>query len=98
MQYIPTVIQAVAGNDYKVYVYFDDGKITVLDMRSNLNKGVFRSLADQTVFRKSLTIMNGTVAWDLTGKHDPADCIDIDPVMVYEMPTVSENEFINFVI
>ncbi len=34
-------------------------------------------------FRKSLTVMNGTVAFDVEGNMDPCDCVDIAPEEIY---------------
>lgn len=38
MEYFPEVIQVIPTEDYKVYVYFDDGSIKLL------NQGVFREV------------------------------------------------------
>ena len=35
-------------------------------------------------------ILNDTVAWNLSGKHDPTDCIDVDPFAVAECEIVSD--------
>ena len=32
--------------------------------------------------------MNQAVAWDVTGTHDRASCIDLDPVEMYETARV----------
>ena len=34
--------------------------------------------------------MNSTLAWDLSGRFDPTDCIDIDPFTVYESQSVKD--------
>ncbi|WP_066456723.1 DUF2442 domain-containing protein [Anaerotruncus rubiinfantis] len=94
VDYIPVVIQAVASDDYKVYAYFDDGSIKCLDMSERLDKEIFLPLRDIGVFKNTLTVLNDTVAWDLTGRHDPADCIDIDPLTVYEQPEAREVDFL----
>lgn len=93
MNYFPRVVQAVSDQEYCVYAYFDDGLIKCLDMRPMLGKGVFKQLLDIALFRSTLTVLNDTVAWDLSGRRDPTDCIDIDPFTVYEQPTVEENSF-----
>lgn len=95
--YMPTVCQAIAANGYTVYAYFTDGRITKLDMTDKLNKEVFKPLRDVETFTKRLTVMNDTVAWDLSGKHDPSDCIDIDPITLYELPAIKESEIIPLV-
>ena len=88
--HIPRIVQAVPGEQYTVYCYFDDGKITVMDMAPFVGSGVFAPLADPGVFSGALTVLGGTVAWDLSGRRDPADCIDIDPVTLYEQPAASD--------
>jgi len=94
MDYFPSVVQAVAADNYKVYVYFIDGAIRCVDMKPTIDKGgVFTPLQDEKVFRNTLTVMNDTVAWDLSGKHDPGDCIDIDPCTIYKSPPSREPSF-----
>jgi hypothetical protein len=89
---IPKVVQAVAGNDFTVYAYFLDGTIRLLDTKPLLEKGgVFAPLRDEETFRNCLTVMNGTVAWDLEGTRDPCACVDLDPCELYETcPSVSD--------
>lgn len=41
--------------------------------------GVFERLADDSFFEEALTVLNDTVAWDVSGHYDPITCIDIDP-------------------
>ena len=33
--------------------------------------------------------MNGTLAWDISGKMDETDCIDIDPFTLYELNAIN---------
>ncbi len=90
-EYFPTVVQAVAGSGRCVYAYFTDGSIHRYDVRPHIEKGgVFAPLADETVFSERLTVLNDTVAWDLTGRRDPKNCIDLDPFTVYQSPAVSD--------
>ncbi len=91
MEYYPIVVQAVAGPNRTVYAYFSDGHIKQFDMKPLITSGgVFKALEDDSVFKGKLTVMNGTVAWDISGKRDPANCIDIDPFTVYESTDVSD--------
>ena len=70
----------------------NDGNIRLVDVRPFIQKGgVFASLEDEAVFRERLTVLNDTVAWDMSGNHDPADCIDIDPFTIQEMPCAEAN-------
>ena len=38
--------------------------------------------------------MNDTLAWDLTGKNDPSECIDIDPDYLYSLERRERRESI----
>lgn len=77
------VVQVKPNSDFTVYVYFDDGHIKLFDMTAYLNKGVFQQISDLDSFLKKCTVMNGTLAWDLSGKFDPTQCLDIDPETIY---------------
>ncbi|GAH20623.1 unnamed protein product [marine sediment metagenome] len=81
---IHSVIQVLPQKDYTVYVYFDDGKIKLYDMRPFIGKGIFQKLSDIDDFMRKCTVMNNTLAWDVKGNYDPYKCIDIDPVQIYE--------------
>ncbi len=82
---MPQVVQAIPADNHQVYAYFSDGSIRLVDVKPLIAKGgVFAPLADESTFRDSITVMNHTVAWDLSGTRDTARCIDIDPVSMYE--------------
>jgi hypothetical protein len=78
-----TVVQVRPTCDFKVYVYFADGKIKLYDMISVVGKGVFKPLASIDFFIDKCTVLNDTLAWDVTGTFDPSNCIDIAPETVY---------------
>ncbi len=81
MKYFPEVVQAIADEDKIVFTYFSDGRITQFDMKPLIEKGdIFKKLEDNNFFSNRPTVMNGTAAWDLSGHHDPTNCIDIDPL------------------
>ena len=40
-------------------------------------------------FKNTCTVMNGTLAWDISGKMDESDCIDIDPFTLYELKAIN---------
>lgn len=85
MEYDPVVVQAVAGEDYKVYAYFSDGTIHLADIEPLINRGgVFSVLKESGFFHDRLTVMNGAVAWDLSGTRDETKCIDLDPYEMYD--------------
>lgn len=82
---IPQVVQVLAGENFTVYVYFLDGAIRLLDAKPLLKQGgVFSPLRDEVTFRNNLTVMNGTVAWDLEGTRNASACIDLDPCELYD--------------
>lgn len=80
----PALIQVHADEekDYAIVCLFVDGKVTRYDMKDRLT-GVFEPLKDKELFRSSLTILDNTAAWDLTGKRDETQCLTIDPWTLY---------------
>ena len=89
--FYPEVFQAVAGDDYTVYAYMNDGAMRRFDVKPFLEKGgIFEPLRDKEIFQKALTVIGNTIAWDLTGDRDECDCIDIDPFLVYDSPVVQD--------
>lgn len=81
---LKTVIQVKPRDDFKVYVYFDDGKIKLYDMKPLIEKGgVFQKISQTGEFMSQCTVMNGTLAWDISGRFDESNCIDIDPETIY---------------
>lgn len=90
----PAVVQAVAGEDYTVYAYMADGTIKQYDAKPLISKGgIFEKLRDKDFFTERLTVLNDTVAWDMSGNCDPAECIDIDPFTIESCADVTERFF-----
>lgn len=88
--FIPDVVQAVPGDDLTVYAYLNDGTVRLIDMKPLVEKGnIFEKLWDREFF-ESVTVMNNTVAWDLSGVRDPYNCIDLDPCMIGECQIVAD--------
>jgi hypothetical protein len=52
------VIQVYPTEDYKVYLYFTDGKIKLFDAKDLLDKGIFKKLKSEENFRKTCTALN----------------------------------------
>lgn len=87
----PVVVQAVAGDDYTVFAYLNDGTIRKVFVKNLIEQGgVFEKLKNPEFFRNALTVMNDTVAWDLSGHFDPTNCIDLDPFMIAECEVVAD--------
>lgn len=90
MEFIPEVFQAVPGDNFTVYAYMNDGSVRMLDMKPIIAQGgIFEKLKDIDFFN-SVTVMNNTVAWDLSGVRDPYNCIDIDPCGIAECPVIAD--------
>jgi nicotinic acid phosphoribosyltransferase len=82
--YFPKVLQAVPTGNYEVYAYFNDGSVRLVDMKPFIKTDtVFEPLEDLSVFKNKLTVLNDTVAWDLSGIRNPRDCIDLDPETIF---------------
>ncbi len=77
------IIQVIPTYDFKVYCYFSDDKIKLFDVTPFLNKGVFSQISNSLDFVNKCCVMNGTLSWDLSGKFDPTNCLDIDPETIY---------------
>lgn len=86
----PKIVQVVPTEEYTVYVYFEDGKIVCYDVKPLLEKEVFAALKETAFFMNACTIMNDTLAWDMSGNRDNSKCIDIDPDTLYELDAVKE--------
>ena len=95
--YMPEVLQVIAapGAGYRILLYFDDGSIHQFDAAPLLDQPVFRPLRDRALFRRALTVLNGTAAWDLAGTRDETRCIDLDPLVLYRTtPEIDEPAWI----
>lgn len=87
----PQVVQSVAGENFTVYAYMTDGTVRLYDAKPLIKRGgLFEKIADEAFFREKLTVMNDTIAWDITGNMDAEGCIDIDPFTIADCPEVSD--------
>ena len=66
------------------YIYFSVGKVKLYDVLPLLEKGVFQKLQDKDFYLNRRTVLNKTLAWDVTGDYNLYNCIDLDPVVLYE--------------
>lgn len=88
-EYFPTVVQVIPLDNFHVQVFFDDGKIVEYDATKDLQTELFEPLRDIEKFKDTCTVMNDTLAWDLSGNRDESNCIDIDPFMLYELDSIN---------
>lgn len=78
------VVQVIPSEDFHVYIYFSDGRVKLYDVTPLLDKGVLKKIVSPDVFINSCTVLNNTLAWDLSGNYDPYNCIDLDPEVLYQ--------------
>ncbi|MDR1495333.1 MAG: DUF2442 domain-containing protein [Clostridiales Family XIII bacterium] len=91
MELYPEILQVLPTDDYIIYAYMNDGSVRKYDVRPLIEKGgVFAPLADINVFKATATVMNNTAAWDISGRRDEWDCIDIDPYTIAKAPAVAD--------
>ena len=90
MDFTPDIVQVVPYDDYTVSVNFCDGKIVSYDVKPKLGIGVFSLLEDIDLFKERCTIMNNTLAWDVSGDGDVSKCIDIDPDYLYSLDCIED--------
>ena len=84
----PKLYQVYPTDDYKVYLYYDNGEIRLYDCTWIQTKaGVFKEIHDINIFKELCTVMNGTLAFDISRRRDPYNCIDICPDTIYEDST-----------
>ncbi|HCM24997.1 MAG: hypothetical protein A2Z99_02945 [Treponema sp. GWB1_62_6] len=77
------IVQVLPLENFDLILYFVDGRIKKYNISHLVGKGVFSVLADPEFYRSRCTIMNHTVAWDISGQYDPSTCIDLDPEVLY---------------
>ena len=81
----PALFQVIPTDEYKVYLYYDNGEIKLYDCSWILQKnGIFEKIHSINDFKRLCTIMNKTLAFDISEKRDSYHCIDIDPDTIYE--------------
>lgn len=85
------VLQVIPTDDYKVYVYFSDDTVHLVDMKATIQPGtVFEPLQDLEFFKIRCTVMLGTLAWDMAGNYDETQCVDVAPEWAYDFPEVED--------
>jgi hypothetical protein len=81
------VVQVVPRQDYTIHVYFANGAVKKYGVGHLVGRGLFKALEDVDWYMERCTVLNGTVAWDRSGRFDPKECIDLDPDTLYEEGT-----------
>ena len=76
--FAPEVVQVIPQENYIVEVLFQDGKIVYFDVNHLLEKGIFSKLKNKEFYKNRCTVMNHTLAWDISGEYNPTNCIDVN--------------------
>lgn len=87
--YFPIVVQVIPLSNYHVQVFFNDGKIVEYDATELLQNEICKPLQNIHFFQDTCTVLNDTLAWDLNGNRDATTCIDIDPLLLHELPSIN---------
>jgi hypothetical protein len=62
MSFLPSVVRAEYGGDFRIHVVFNDGSEATIDFRQWLDGPVFEPLKDVRYFRRFF-VEGGTVVW-----------------------------------
>ena len=90
-EFWPVVVQVVPTDDYKLYIYFNDGTVRLFDVAPLIKPDtVFEILKDINIFKNTVTVLNDTAAWDIEGTRNTRKCIDLDPFVLYEQDVVAD--------
>ena len=71
----------------KIDCYFTTGEVKRFDMAPFLKPdcgAVFMPLRDRKTFLATMTVMNGTLAFDVAGGRNDRKCVDIDPETIFQ--------------
>lgn len=70
----------------KIDCYFSSGHVKRFDMSPYLKCDcgeVFQPLRNRKTFITTMTVMNGTLAFDIAGNRNERKCVDIDPETIF---------------
>lgn len=92
----PGLFQVLPTDDFKVYLYYNNGEIKLYDCTWILEQaGIFTKIHDIETFKELCTIMNGTLTFDISLVRDPYNCIDICPDTVYQDSTLCDKDILS---
>lgn len=81
MHYTVTAVEAI--ENYQLLLTFKTGEKKRYDMKPHLDKGVFKALQDETLFKK-VSVCFDTITWEKG--------IDFDPEVLYQDGQLVEEE------
>ncbi len=78
------MVKPVRGRE--VDCYFTTGHVRRVNMAGLLKRDcgpVFRPLRNRKTFLSTMTVINGTLAFDVAGGRNEYKCVDIDPETIF---------------
>lgn len=84
---IREICQVKPAKGRKVDCYFTTGHVRRFDMSALLKPNcgpVFQPLRNRKTFLSTMTVMNGTLAFDVAGNRNEYKCVDIDPETIFQ--------------
>ena len=87
MEKIREICMVKPAKGQMVDCYFTSGQVRRFDMAPLLGENcgpVFRPLRNRRTFRRALTVMHGTLAFDVEGTRNEWKSIDIDPETIFD--------------
>jgi len=90
-EYVPQIFMVALAGGKKVDCTFTNGAVRRYDVSRAIRLGgVFAPLRDQKLFERSVTVLDGVLAFDLKGDRDPYSVVDICADVVYQDGEVSQ--------
>lgn len=83
-EYVPQIYMAVPVGGKVVDCHFTNGAVRRYDVNRAIRMGgVFAPLRNQQTFERSICVQDGVLAFDVSGRRDPYDMVDICADVVY---------------
>ena len=84
--YEPEIYQVAHYKGPLVDCWFTNGDVRRYDLSKWIAKGgCFAPLSSPKVMKQTITVYEGTLAFDLKGNRDPFEILDFEPQTVYDM-------------
>lgn len=79
------ILYVSPGEGNRVYCFCADGLWRIWDASAILQTSAMQDQvrSNPDFFRSAMTVINETLAWDISGDKDPSECIDVDPNEIY---------------
>lgn len=89
------ILQVIPRADFKVFICYENNVVRLFD--ANILLESYPILNDINFFINRCTILNDTLAWDVSGTMDDTLCIDIAPEAIELSPIVTEDDMNKYI-